>query len=125
MDTRNPETILSLLDRCPPFLVYYGAHLITGEHTTVNVLAERTQLCVRTILRMAYSTTWDNISVGVIDRFCAACGVDPMNPDNLLAAVREEIKQPLPFPQFPPARRKVMLARFNRLGAEVAMRKAA
>jgi hypothetical protein len=114
IDQLDPDAdLLQRLNRCPPFMVYYGCHLLHAKHLTVNQIAFRSGLKVRTVLRTAYRESWAGVKVSVMAAFCRACGVDLLNPDSLLAAVRKEIVKSAPFENLPPQRRAAMLTQFN------------
>lgn len=116
--------LLARLNHCPPFMVYYGSRLITDANLSVQELAARSGLSPRTILRTAHRTSWDGVKVGVMDRFCRACGIDPMKPEVLAEVFRREIELEKPFEDLPPHRRVAMVRMFNLLCAESEMAKA-
>ena len=118
---------LEALDRCPPFLVYYGFHLLqTGERPNIPELLNRSGLSLRTFTRTAHRHSWARVKVSVMTRFCNACGVNPLQPEALLARVAAEIAKPNPFPELSNHRRRnVMLRGFNVLCAQAALGKSA
>jgi hypothetical protein len=123
----DPNGLLEVLDHCPPFLVYYGYHLLPGSEPrrSVYALAEKSGLTLRTLTRTAHRHSWAGVKFSVADKFCRACGVDPFRPDNLLAVVAAEIAKSNPFPELVKHRRKAMLKAFNLLCAKAALGKAA
>jgi len=122
-NSQENGSLLAVIDRCPPFAVYYGCNLLLspGQRLTVGRMAQMSGLSERTILRTAYRTSWKGVKTGVVDKFCRACGVDILNPDAVLHAVRAEIEKPEPFKEAPPQRRRAMLAHFNQLSAKAAI----
>lgn len=126
----EPDSLLDALDHCPPFLVYYGYHLLQagGQRMTVQALVERSGLTLRTLTRTAHRHSWAGVKVAVMDKFCRACGIDPMQEldgEQLRAAVGTELAKPTPFPELQKHRRKAMLKAFNLLCAKAALGKAA
>lgn len=119
-DSDNPG-LTELFDRCPPFAVYYGCNLLGGEYQTVEKLSKRSGLGLRTFLRTAYRTSWKGVKIGVMDKFCRACGVDIFHPENVLQALRVEIEKPEPFLSVVPQRREALKAQFNLLCAMAAV----
>jgi hypothetical protein len=118
-----PDSILEVIDRCPPFAVYYGANLLLRpeDRLTVALMSQISGLSERTILRTAYRTSWRGVKIGVMDRFCRACRINILNPDPVLSAVRDELVKPKPFIEVPPHRRRVMLNHFNHLASKAAI----
>lgn len=120
--SKTHKTVLDVLDRCPPFAVYYGCGLVNGgKRMSVAQMAAKSGISYRTILRTAYQSSWKNVKIGVMDKFCSACGVNPMNPEVVLAALKSEIDVEMPFSDVPPWRRKAMIRRFNMLCHQAAI----
>jgi len=117
------NSLLTDLNHCPPFLVYYGYHLLRPDEPrlTVNKLAEMSGLTVRTLTRTVHRHSWAGVKVAVMDGLCRACKIDPLRPDPLLAAISTEIAKPNPFPELVRHRRKAMLHSFNLLCAKAAL----
>lgn len=114
-------SLLEVLDRCPPFLVYYCGHLVTGKRLTVRELIKASGLSPRTFTRTKCKLSWANVKLKVMDRFCRTCSVDPMNPEPLFQALAAEMESPNPFKELEGHCRKQMMAKFNLLSARAAM----
>jgi hypothetical protein len=111
------ETLLSTWDKCPPFMAYYGYHLVTGKRLTVDKIAEISGLSRRTVTRVARCRSWKTVRLGVIVAFCSACGIDLFNTGEIYDKLRQELRKPEPFLDLPVRRRASMLALFNMLAA--------
>lgn len=74
-------TLRERLNRFPPFLCRSVARKGRGyEMLNLREIAKRSGLPLATVSRIAYLRTWDSLSLGVIERFSLACGVDVLHP---------------------------------------------
>ena len=117
MMPNQTETLLSTWDRCPPFMVYYGHHLVSGKRLTGDQIAAASGLSRRTVTRIARCRSWQSVRLSVITSFCAACGVDLFDTEELFQKMRQELRKPEPFLDLPVRRRASMLRLFNMLAA--------
>ena len=116
----NPS-LLEVLDRCPPFLVYYCSHVGNGKRLTVRELIKVSGLSPRTFTRTKCKLSWGDVKLKVMDRFCRSCAADPLHPEPLFRALSQEMASPKPFADLEGHCRKQMLAKFNLLSARAAM----
>ena len=115
------SSLLSRLDQCPPFLVYYTSHLSRGKRFTVDQLVAESKLPRRTFTRTARKLSWGSVKVRVMERFCSACGVNLLDTQELFTKLGMELKSDQPFQELKGHRRRTMLAQFNLLSAKAAM----
>lgn len=111
------SSLLDELDKCPPFMAYYGHHLVTGKRLTVDELAEVSGMSRRTFTRTARRRSWEGVRLGVLVAFCRACGVNLFDTKELYSKLAAELASDEPFKELPARRRKSMLALFNMLAA--------
>lgn len=117
------ERLIKVLDRCPPFMVYYGHHLVTGKRHTVDQLAEMSGLSRRTVTRVARCRSWASVRVSVVVAFCTACGVDLFAVDEFFKKMKKELRAESPFVGLPIRKRRPMLSLFNMLAASAKVEK--
>jgi len=67
--------LLDLLEASPPFFCYYFARE-NGRHPGLEALSERSGLSQTTIIRLSQATSWKDITLGTLDRFCKALRID-------------------------------------------------
>jgi len=113
--------LLSVMDRCPPFVVYYASHLITGKRLTVHQLVAASGLSHRTFTRIARRVSWKGVKFGVASNFCRACGVDLLQPYQVLKRLEEENRKPDAWADLKGHCRNQMLKHLNSLAAEAAL----
>lgn len=115
----NPEKtqpeILATIDQCPPFVIYYLSHRGRGRRLTVAELASDSGLAYRTFTRTARLVSWRSVKLSVMDGFCKACGITPLNPGPVLDMLKEEFQSEEPFKDLEGHCRKKMMAHLNYL----------
>jgi hypothetical protein len=74
---KNQARILDLLDRVPPFVVYYLARDSTAaySHPGKEEIARRSGLSEATVMRLSRRLTWAGVRISDFETFCSACGV--------------------------------------------------
>ena len=112
---KTPLGILSTIDQCPPFVIYYLSHHGRGSRLTVAELAEDSGLAYRTFTRTARLISWRSVKLSVMDGFCKACGLTPLNPEPILALLQREFQSKEPFKDLEGHCRTKMLSHLNYL----------
>ena len=107
--------ILATIDQCPPFVIYYLSHRGRGTRLTVAELASDSGLAYRTFTRTARLISWRSVKLCVMDGFCKACGLTPMDPAPILDMLQEEFQSKEPFKDLEGHCRKKMMAHLNYL----------
>lgn len=76
--TTRAKTLLSKLDECPPFVVYYLARTskASGAHPRPHGIAALSGLSIRTVTRLSQQMTWAGVKLAVMEAFCLGCGVN-------------------------------------------------
>lgn len=93
----HPLTILPIIDQAPPFVIYYLSHRGRGRRLKFNDLVKESGLTRTTFARVYRKISWAGVKVSVMDAFCQACGLTPLDADRVLALLREESSAPVPF----------------------------
>jgi len=113
--SNSPTTIiLSVIDQCPPFLLYYLSHYGRGKHIPVHELSKSVGMPHRTFIRIADQKTWARVKVGSMEQFCEACGMNPMHTEVVLSYLGTELAKEVPFDCFPVRARGHMVRRLNK-----------
>lgn len=112
---KTPPGILSTIDQCPPFVIYYLSHHGRGARLTVAELASDSGLAYRTFTRTARLISWRSVKLSVMDGFCKACGLTPLNPTPILALLQREFQAKEPFKDLEGHCRNKMLSHLNYL----------
>ena len=115
-NTEKPHPgILATIDQCPPFVIYYLSHHGRGPRLTVAELAKDSGLAYRTFTRTARLISWRSVKLSVMDGFCKACGLTPLNPAPILALLQSEFQSEEPFKDLEGHCRTKMLSHLNYL----------
>jgi hypothetical protein len=119
------ETLLTKLDRCPPFVCYYAAHMGRKARPMLPELVKASGMSERTFVRIAQRTTWAGVTVERLSQFSGACGIDVLNPQTVLEWLATRISSGLIGEDFGACRGQgdKMLERFNLLAAQSVMAK--
>lgn len=54
----------------------------TVRAISIQEIAIASGMPLARVSAIAQSTTWDGVTIPEAERFCAACGFDPLNPDD-------------------------------------------
>lgn len=124
MEPTENQTLLKQLDSCPPFVCYYAAHRGMEKRPKVNELAKLAGMPWRTFVRISQRTSWQNVTVNQMSRFCHGCGVDPIDPKPVLEWMAARMASGQLERDFngPRGQGAKMLARLNLLSAKAVMR---
>ena len=86
----------SPLDRMPPFLCRAYAHVSTGGHSRpkrVAEIAKDARMSVRSVKRISRRVTWWRLREDMIFGFATACGVDLLNPGQVISEMKHSRKR--------------------------------
>lgn len=125
----RPQTILELVNQCPPFLLPALARRDGALHKGMSrvELSAKAGVPMRTLERIISGDTWDRVDVRTISRLFEAANVDVMR----MSRYREYIKQtnsarvPFRHLKHQPRQRAVLFARMARFAQKLAAKKAA
>lgn len=112
--------IISTLDRCPPCLCRLLARKKRG-HVAMSHrdIARVSGLALTTIVEISFKTTWSGLTVDTIERFCQACGVNPLQPSEHMEFMR---KSEMKYATNCETRQRSMFSRLFALSKDAIMR---
>src|SRR5437660_1035509 len=90
------SNLTQTLDRLPPCLVRLVARdrHHPGRRMPLLDIADRSGLSYGAVARLSHKKTWSGTAPLVIDRYCAACGVDILHPRRALQYLKRTLSHP-------------------------------
>lgn len=117
------QSLLSKLDRCPPFVCYYAAQMNQAKRPTLSELVERSGMSQRTFSRIAHRTTWADTTIEHMSQFAHACGIDILDPEPVMVWLAQRKASGKLVADFDQCRGQgeKMLQRFNSLAGQAVL----
>ena len=96
------KTLLEIIDRLPPFVVYALARDGHGGRPALLKIVNASGMPQRTFFRIAKKLTWAGVKVAQIDGFAKACGVNLLSQIKDRDFMRHTLQSDRPFRHLSP-----------------------